>query len=175
MNLYLRLLLTLLRSVLKPAIQVGDSIELKLRVLPTDLDFNGHMNNGRYLTILDLALIEYMTRAGLVKLAIKNGWKPVLGAAIVSYRKGLKPFATYRLKFSVVCWDQQWSYMRFEFICGERVMAVGHSKGAIIGKQGIVPSDELYRSLGAAQNSPAIPASIGAWLEAERLMNAASA
>ena len=74
MNLYLRLILTLLRSLLKPAIEIGDTIELKLRVLPNDLDFNGHMNNGRYLTILDLALIEYMTRAGLVSLGIKNGW-----------------------------------------------------------------------------------------------------
>nr|WP_298135989.1 thioesterase family protein [uncultured Pseudomonas sp.] len=175
MNLYLRLILTLIRSLVKPAIKIGDTIELNLRVLPNDLDFNGHMNNGRYLTILDLALIEYMTRAGLVRLGIKNGWKPVLGASIVSYRKGLKPFATYSLRFSLVCWDAQWSYMTFEFICNGRVMAVGHNKGAIIGRKGIVPSDELYKSLGFLQNSPAIPASIGAWLEAERLMNSASA
>jgi acyl-CoA thioesterase FadM len=175
MNLYLRLILTLFRSLLKPAIKIGDTIELELRVLPNDLDFNGHMNNGRYLTILDLALIEYMTRAGLVRLGIRNGWKPVLGAAIVSYRKGLKPFATYKLKFSLVCWDEHWSYMKFEFICGDRVMAVGHSKGAIIGKNGIVPSNELYTSLGFLQSSPAIPAAIGAWLEAERLMNATDA
>ena len=170
MNLYLRLILTLLRALAKPAIVIGETIELNLRVLPNDLDFNGHMNNGRYLTVLDLALIEYMTRAGLVKQSFKNGWKPVLGAAIVSYRKGLKPFSKYSLRFSVVCWDEHWSYIRFEFIRDGKVMAVGHSKGAMIGKQGIVPSKELYASLGFLHNSPDIPASIQSWLKAEQLL-----
>jgi acyl-ACP thioesterase len=56
MNLYLRLLWTLLRAPFKPRIVLGDTIELKLRVWPNDLDVNGHMNNGRYMTITDLAI-----------------------------------------------------------------------------------------------------------------------
>ncbi len=69
MNLYLRLLLVWIRACRKSSIQIGDSIEIQLIVLPNDLDINGHMNNGRYMTIVDLALIEYMTRAGLTRLA----------------------------------------------------------------------------------------------------------
>lgn len=49
MNLYLRLLWTWLRARSKPAIAMGDTIELQLRVWPNDLDVNGHMNNGRYM------------------------------------------------------------------------------------------------------------------------------
>ena len=48
MNLYSRLFWTLLRSLRLPAIQFGDSLERSLRVLPNDIDINGHMNNGRY-------------------------------------------------------------------------------------------------------------------------------
>jgi len=48
-NLYLRLLLTIFKALWAPRIKPGDSIELRLRVLPNDLDLNGHMNNGRYL------------------------------------------------------------------------------------------------------------------------------
>ena len=47
MNLYLRLLWTLLRSFRLPAIAMGDTLVRGLRVMPNDLDINGHMNNGR--------------------------------------------------------------------------------------------------------------------------------
>jgi hypothetical protein len=51
LNLYLRLFLTILRALRAPRLVLGDTVELTLRVLPTDLDLNGHMNNGRYLTL----------------------------------------------------------------------------------------------------------------------------
>ena len=90
MNLYLRLLWTWLRSHLKPPIRFGDAIELRLRVWPNDLDVNGHMNNGRYMTVTDLAVIEYFARAGVLKVLLSKGWRPVLGGAMISFRRSLK-------------------------------------------------------------------------------------
>jgi hypothetical protein len=49
-------------------------------------------------------------------------------------------------------------------------MAVGQAKGAIVGRQGIVGSDERFTALGMSQTSPAFPASVQAWVEAERLI-----
>ena len=49
MNLYLRLLLTLLRAWRGPRLEPGATLTRTLRVLPNDLDMYGHMNNGRYL------------------------------------------------------------------------------------------------------------------------------
>jgi acyl-CoA thioesterase FadM len=172
MNLYLRLFWTWLRACFKPPIRPGDTIELKLRVWPSDLDVNGHMNNGRYMTIADLALVEYFTRSGFLREAIRRGWKPMLGGSIITFRRGLKPFAMYTLRFSLACWDERWNYMRFEFVRAEEVMAVGHTKGAAVGRAGIVSSDEVYTALGFDPVSPAFPASVSAWLEAERLIRA---
>jgi acyl-CoA thioesterase FadM len=172
MNLYLRLFWTLLRARFKPPIAIGDSIAMKLRVWPNDLDVNGHMNNGRYMTITDLALIEYFTRAGFLRLAMARGWRPMLGGSMISFRRALKPFRVYTLHFSLVCWDERWSYLRFEFVHDGRTMAVGHAKGAIVGRQGIVNSDEAYGALGISPASPAFPASVQAWVEADRLIRA---
>ena len=172
MNLYFRLFWTWFCARFnKPIIQMGDTIELALRVWPTDLDVNGHMNNGRYMTILDLALVEYMTRAGFLSVAMKKGWKPVLGGSMISFRKSLKPFGRYRLTFRVMCWDERWSYMGFEFWCGETLVASGQSKGAIIGKQGQIASKDAFSILVNTPISPPIPDSVYAWLEAERLMH----
>lgn len=172
MNLYLRLFFTWMRACFKPRIRPGDTIELKLRVLPSDLDVNGHMNNGRYMSIVDLALVEYFTRSGFLRLAVRRGWKPMLGGSIISFRRGLKPFAMYTLRFRLACWDERWNYLHFEFVRGDEVMAVGHTKGAAVGRKGIVDSHEVYTLLGFDPVSPAFPASVVAWLEADRLIRA---
>jgi len=166
MNLYIRLLWTWLRARFKPAIAMGDTIEMKLRVWPSDLDLNGHMNNGRYMTITDLALIEYFTRAGFLRIAMAKGWRPILGGSLISFRRGLKPFNVYTLRFSMLCWDERWNYMRFEFVHGGQTMASGFTKGAIVSSHGIVCSHETH----GPRASPAFPTTVLAWLEADRLM-----
>jgi acyl-CoA thioesterase FadM len=171
MSLYFRLFWTWVRACGKPTIQMGDKIELRMRVWPHDLDINGHMNNGRYLTITDLALVEYLTRAGFIKVALRKGWRPMLGGSIISYRRALKPFAFYTLGFSIVCWDERWNYMAFEFLQDGQTMAHGHSKGAIVGSRGIVSSTDARGAMGLDPASPKFPASICTWIEAERLLN----
>ena len=170
MNLYLRLLWTLLRAPFKPRITLGDTIELQLRVWPNDLDVNGHMNNGRYMTITDLAFIEYFSRSGFLRVMLAKGWRPMLGGSMISFRRGLESFKTYTLRFSMLCWDERWSYMRFEFLRAGQTMAVGQAKGAIVGRQGIVSSSEALDALGLRATSPAFPPSVQAWVEAERLI-----
>jgi acyl-CoA thioesterase FadM len=171
MSLYFRLFWIWLRACCKPPIQIGDAIELNMRVWPNDLDINGHMNNGRYMTITDLALIEYLTRAGFIKIALRKGWRPILGGSIISYRCALKPFAVYTLRFSMICWDAHWKYMTFEFFQEGKTMAHGHSKGAIVGSKGIVSSADAHRAMGLNPASPEFPASISAWIETERLLS----
>lgn len=172
MNLYLRLLWTWLRARLKPSIQMGQTIELQMRVWPNDLDVNGHMNNGRYMTIVDLALIEYFTRAGFLPVAVRRGWRPMLGGSVISFRRGLKPFKRYTLRFSMQCWDERWNYFRFEFEHAGQTMASGYTKGAVVGGNGIVSSHETRSALGMDPTSPAFPAPVSAWIEADRLIRA---
>jgi acyl-CoA thioesterase FadM len=172
MNLYLRLLWIWLRARLKPPIRIGDTIEMRLRVWPNDIDVIGHMNNGRYMTIIDLALIEYFTRTGFLKVIVRKGWRPMLGGSMISFRRGLKPFRRYTLRFAVSCWDDRWNYMRFEFVRDGRAMAVGHAKGAVVGAEGIVNTAETHAALGIDERSPAVPASIAAWIEADRMIRA---
>ncbi len=170
MNLYLRLVWTWLVARFKPRIALGDEIEMKFRVWPNDLDVNGHMNNGRYMTITDLAVIEYFSRTGFLSVALRKGWRPVYGGSVISFRRGLKPFTTYTLRFATVCWDERWSYMRFVFEHGGKTMAAGYAKGAVVGRNGILSANETLGVMGLPLESPAFPASVQAWMEADRMI-----
>ena len=54
MNLILRMIKVLVAALFGQRLGVLDSSILTFRVWPNDLDINLHMNNGRYLTIMDL-------------------------------------------------------------------------------------------------------------------------
>ncbi len=172
MNLYWRLLLVWLAARRKPRIALGDTIDLRLTVLPNDVDLNGHMNNGRYLTVVDLALVEYMTRAGFMPLALRRRWRPMLGGSMIAYRRGLKPLRRYTLRFGITCWDARWSYIRFEFVRDGVTLASGHAKGGIVGPRGIVGSAEMCHALGIDPVSAPVSPALAAWIEADRLLRA---
>ena len=168
MNLYLRLLWALLRSARLQPIEPGDWIERQLRVLPNDLDLNGHMNNGRYLTVLDLMLVEYFVRSGFARVMLRAGWRPMSGGAFITYRKGLLPWQPYRLRFALAGADASWNYMRFEFLREDGTLcAAGYLKGAAVGKQGLVSNKESYARMGRDFVQPALPEAVCHWLAAE--------
>jgi acyl-CoA thioesterase FadM len=167
MNLYLRLLWTLLRAWRASRLALGDTLERRLRVLPNDLDINGHMNNGRYLTLVDLLLVEYFVRTGFAGTMLKNGWRPMAGGSFISYRRGLKPFQTYLIRFRLDASDTHWNYMRFEFVREGQVCAAGYMKGAAVARAGLVPNAESYAAMGLMPLQAALPAPVRDWLAAE--------
>ena len=172
MNLYLRLLWTFVKALFAPRLAVGESVELRLRVLPNDLDINGHMNNARYLALVDLALITFFIRTGFARLCIRNKWRPMSGGSVAHYRRGLGLLQGFTLRFTPVGWDEFWNYCRFEFIRNGKVCAVGFMKGAAVGGGGLVPNAEVYPALGYAQPSPPLPDDLLAWIASDRLLGA---
>jgi acyl-CoA thioesterase FadM len=168
MNLYLRLLWAVLRCCRLPRIVPGDTIERAMRVWPNDLDINGHMNNGRYLTLIDLMIVEYFVRTGLARAALAAGWRPMSGGAVITYRKGLAPWQRYRLRFTLAGADAAWNYMRFEFRRADGMLcAAGYMKGAAVGPDGLVPNAVSYARIGHAFAPRALPEAVRHWLAAE--------
>ncbi|MFM7332466.1 MAG: thioesterase family protein [Brachymonas sp.] len=168
MNLYLRLIWAMFRAWRQPRIVPGESITRHLRVWPNDIDINGHMNNGRYLTLIDLMIIEYFVRTGFAQAMIQSGWRPMSGGSFVTYRKGLKPLERYQLIFQLDCADEHWNYMRYEFrrLDGS-LCAAGYMKGAAVGRQGLVPNAVSYAKGGQTFTpSPLLP-HVAQWVSAE--------
>lgn len=171
MNLYFRLLLTIIRALRSPKVAPGETVELELRVWPNDLDLNGHMNNGRYLTLVDLALAAVFIRSGFARLCFRHGWRPMGGGSVAYFRRGLTVFQRFTLRFTIVAWDEFWNYCRFEFVREGQVCATGFVKGAAAARSGLVPNAEIYRALGYDGVSPAVPADLQAWIDADRLLH----
>lgn len=175
MNLYFRVLLVFLRAWFGTKIDgVLSPSRIRLHVLPNDLDSNLHMNNGRYLTIMDLGRFDLILRNGLMRLMVKQRSVPILGAAKIRFRLPLLPFQAYNLETRVLCWDEKWIFMEQRFVIakGEKqgaVAAIAILKGSFFDKRKgeLLPTADLLHALGWDQPSPPQPLHIQKWQEAE--------
>lgn len=142
MNLYFRLLIILFSSRWRTVMQPLDTSIITLRVLPNDLDLNRHMNNGRFLTIMDLGRLDLLKRTGTLNLALKNKWMPIVGTAKIDFQRPLKLWQRYELHSRICGWDEKWIYLEQTFYSNEKVIAEGRIKGLLRGRKGnIIPQD----------------------------------
>ena len=143
---------------------------LNLRVWPNDLDLNIHVNNGRYLTLMDLGRMDLMFRSGAFKLWIKDGLQPLIGFSMCRHFKALTVFQKFTLRTVLIGWDEKWIYFEQRFESGGKLYALGVVKGLMAGKEGPIPTSQLMGTLGVSGPSPALPAYVQDWLKSERGM-----
>lgn len=168
MNLFIRLVAILIGSFFRPSLKPLDTSVLTLRVWPTDLDINAHMNNGRFLTVMDLGRLDLIARTPLGKTVVRFRWQPIVASALIRYFRPLNPFQKYRLKSRVVGWDEKWFFVEQRFERNGELIAIGLVKGLFRGRNGNVPIADVLKAVGVTHPSPDLPPAVQRWQEAER-------
>lgn len=169
MNLYLRLFWLLIRlPFMKKVSDPLAKTTLTMRVLPNDLDFNMHMNNGRYLTIMDLGRFHLTYLNGILMPCLKRKWLPVLGSAKIHFIKPLNIFDQYQLDSRVIYWDHKWIYLEQNFYKKDQLCATALLKALFVGKDGKIHTDDILALLKVPVEKPAIPEPLARWILAEK-------
>jgi acyl-CoA thioesterase FadM len=165
---FLRLVYFTLRAVGRPRRGLLDPSVIRLTVLFNDLDLNLHMNNGRYLSLMDLGRVDLMFRGG-VDLWMKHGRQPLVAASFCRYFKPLNLFQAYELHSRLLGWDEKWFYFEQRFLRRGTLHALAAVKALVVDPGGTVPTRVLLAREGAeAPASPPLPDWIKAWLASER-------
>ena len=140
---FLRLSGVVATSLLRPGLSFADESVIPFRVLPSDLDNNLHMNNGRYLMMMDLARWDMLLRARLVGAMLRRRWMPVVSRIEMRFRRSLGPFQRYELRSRVDRWDAKWFFIQQRFERGGVLHAEGEVQGLLRSPQGNVPPEAL--------------------------------
>ena len=171
MNLYLRLLWTVLSSLARDRLHYSSVSESEFRVLPHDLDAFGHMNNGRYLQIMDVARTEWMVRTGVFTTIRRERWAPVLGGGFVRFRHSLHLMQRYRVRTRLLGWDRRWFYLEHAFFdARERCVAKGVTRAALRSSGAWIDARRVADHIHPGAESPRIPDFVTDWLGLEDQM-----
>ena len=168
MNLYVRILITWIRSLLEPRMSTRADCSQWFRVWPHDLDLFGHMNNGRFLQIMDVARLRWLLRTGTIDVIKSEGWSVALGGNLTRFRKPLRLLARYRVDSRLLCWDDRWFYLEHSFCASDgQVLAIGMSRAAFRHKRRWVKTEEVMERVDPGVRSMTLPDHIVDWMQAE--------
>lgn len=124
MNLYFRLLLMSLTAWFRTPCDRFGPCQTPFRVMPSDLDLLGHMNNGKYLAILDLARADLMIRSKAFWRLQKRGFVPVVAGELIQFKKPLRLFDTFNVETRVLGWDSKAFAVQHRFSRAQDVIAM---------------------------------------------------
>jgi acyl-CoA thioesterase FadM len=155
---WLRLFRVGLMLLGQPRVDIFATTRVRVRVWPNDLDFNLHVNNGRYLMLADLGRIHWFFRTGVMAVGRRKQALPVVGDALAKFRRELKLFQVFEIHTRLLGWDQRWAFLEHRFVRNGRVLGVVAIRGVFKGANGAVPPGELAAELMYLRDSPPLPA-----------------
>lgn len=169
MNLCLRLIFFRLLSRRRSRLTMWEAAITPFRVMPSDLDLLGHVNNSKYLAIMDLARIDLMMRAGWWDKFKRQGWYPVVAGLSITYRKSLRLGQSFEVESRLLGMDDRWFYVQQVFRSAGAVYAHAMVRTRFLKRGGgSVGHDEMGEFLGGFPEGLDVPAWVGPWTAATK-------
>jgi len=127
---------------------------VRLRVWPNDLDYNLHVNNGRYLALADISGVHWGVRTGVLEIARQQKAFPVIGDAIAKFRHDLRVFQTFEIHTRAIGWDRKWGFFEHRFVRNDRVIGVVAGRMLFKARDGPVDPRAILAGLAHSAPSP---------------------
>lgn len=175
MNLWFRLAWVFIASFFRGSLDPRGGISrVSFRVWPHDLDLNLHLNNGRYLTLMDIGRIDFVLRTGLWRPLMANKWSPIISTAAIRFRRELRPFEGFDIVTRLVSWSDTTAVMEQSFVShrGGRVAARALVKAGFYARRdrAYVTVKRVVAALGVSEEeaqSPPMTREVEAFLKAD--------
>jgi len=152
-----RLLATYVSQVGKPRLDALAEVRLSMRVWPHDIDPYLHLNNGRYLSLMDFGRYQMAQRTGLLPLMLRRHWWPVIGSAVIRFRRELRLFESFTLTTRLASWQGRWFFIEQRFVRDDVVYAEAWVRGVFRERGKSISCDDVVMALGHADASPPLP------------------
>lgn len=165
-KLFGRMIPAAARGLTQPRIIASQPVSSHFRVLPHDIDIDLHLNNGRYLQIIDVNRMEFLLRNGVLKILLDFRWKPILGSTTIQFRRELRLWDQAIASTRLTGWDSRWVYLehRIETLVGQPV-AIAMAKVGFRSKGAWAPVESLRAALPIPLPEMVLPPHVEAWRE----------
>ena len=155
---YLRLFRVVIQSGLqKKKNLLYEESTINLRVLPQDIDPFMELNNGRYVTLLDLGRFGYGANVKISKFLKANKWSLTIVGTYNEYRYRLRLFQKFILKTKIFGYDEKWFYFFQKAERNNKTHMASVVKFAFTSKNGIVLPKEVIKAMGEDYDPNKLP------------------
>jgi YbgC/YbaW family acyl-CoA thioester hydrolase len=148
-NLFFRVIWLFLTVRRKTPLNFRDVDRLPMRARWTDLDPLRHVNNGVYLSMMDLGRVDLMVRSGVWKKLTDAGFYPVVASQTITYRKSLQWRQRFVLETRMAGYHDKGLFVEQRFVVDGEIYAQAFVKARFLKRAGgTVSIEELNEVAG---------------------------
>lgn len=136
MNMLWRFIIGFIRGRTASRVLPGETTSITMRVMPMDIDFLMHVNNGVYFSYLDHGRMDMTFRNGMYEICRKKGWYGVVAGESIKFKKSLKLFDKFTLETTAKGHDEKYFFVHHRILCKGQVMATAIIKIRFLKKAG---------------------------------------
>ena len=164
-KLWFRILYVLISWRTRPKVRIDEVSRITLRVWPSDLDIYNHMNNGIFLTLMDIGRFDQGLRSGFWQQWNKKGWFPIVVNSTISYRKALLPWQKFTIETKVIGWDDVAYFIEQRFVRDGEIYARAIMRGRFLKRSWgtLTPQEVMEGSGGWPGERPQLPKWVEHW------------
>lgn len=158
------LLALFVRGRRRPRLDMQAVSRIDYRVWPNDIDMLGHMNNGRYLSFMDLGRVDLTNRTGIAARLTKAGIHAVVGQQTIAYRSSIQCFERFTIESRLVGADERSIFIEQRFVVRGQLTARAIVRGRFIQRSvGAVKTAVVSRAAGYDFEQHPVPDDVAAW------------
>lgn len=146
-----------------------DECETKFRAWPSDIDLNIHINNGKYLSMMDLGRFDLIFRTRAIKRLKAHSVFPVVSSQSIRYQKSIGLFQSFSIKTKVLGWDDKFFFLQQTFESKGEPVALAIVKARFL-KKGVknFTTHDVVKIIDDSVSSPPIPNWVTLWVDSEK-------
>ncbi len=145
------------KATLKPRIGFDEADVMHMRAWPWVCDYNAHVNNAEYLTLMDWGRTHWTTRTGFGRVWLKQRIGVVVAGSSIVYRRPIHLMEPYTLLTVLDSVDGRWVYIAQTFFNAKGELVVRALVRLAMSKSGR-PCDftEIAKATGYTRPLPAL-------------------
>lgn len=165
-----RILKFYIKSKFITNINLLETSTLNMRVNFLDIDPFMEMNNGRYLTIMDVGRINHGFCTGFNDDVIKHRLGFTVVGTSIKYRYRLPLWRKFKMTSTIIGIDTKWFYWHHEFYSDDRITTAAIVRTGVLYKSKLIKIDELERLITKKIKKIEIPSWVESWTKSDKLI-----
>jgi YbgC/YbaW family acyl-CoA thioester hydrolase len=140
-----------------------ESISRSFRVGLTDIDFNMHINNSRYMVFMERARWDHPVQTNTWDVMLKEKLNFIVAGIEMGYIREIRLGKKFEVETRYLGWDEKYFYLEQRFIADGKIHAYGMVKAVFLQQGKKAEPHGVANTLGIKQASGALPEHMELW------------
>lgn len=140
-----------------------ETVSRSFRVGLRDIDFNMHINNARYMVLMEKARWDHPVQTNSWDMMLKNKLNFIVAGIEMGYIREIRLFKKFNVETTYMGWDDKYFYLEQRFVADGKIHAYGLVKAVFMQNGKLAVPAKVAEQLNLGTPAEPLPEHMELW------------